>query len=667
MTFYKVYRSALYTLILCIILVPAALIAPLSEKAVLPDINVIAFVPSQICFPFSSATLDKSEVYTDASDKGRLIVTLRNCSNQPLVGLSLYLTTMRGSLDYLTETSEDGYIYKMGDGTGLATVTGADGKAYFDVSSEETGDTAIYITADNVVAFNEVPLTFTLSPIVEPVPEEPVLEPEVPTVVPEAPETPVTPTPSETPGTTYQKPRIPKERIFINEKITEILLEIPAPVAYSFPYILFLLFALLGLVFLWQVRNETKSAKELMSLIKIRKLISDEKQNFLNLASHYLRTPVTIMKGYLDTANNYLELGLKQKLQQSIKDLDSFIANLLGMLENNEFLKGLVAPNVMKEGLRQYLSLAMLAPVISVIALSVIINYVFHRIGTLQPSVINTIMQIVAAVLATEFFILAFRRKKNAASNLKYLRETLEYEESVDLARNQFIKLTEDSLTSKVTELDALKEEIIDPENLATLDNGLMRLGEITYRLEVLGALESGQVAKRKDKTSIALMVKEILEDEQEEISQKNLEVELKILPVDLAAYTSGHLLRIVLENVIDNAIKFSEAKGKTTISASIHENIQIEIKDRGVGIPKSEMLHLFRPFARTTSVATFNYEGMGFNLYLSKIILEFLGGNIEIHSKEKRGTTVLITLPKPENAKERLPKANKLTPRPAV
>jgi len=46
---------------------------------------------------------------------------------------------------------------------------------------------------------------------------------------------------------------------------------------------------------------------------------------------------------------------------------------------------------------------------------------------------------------------------------------------------------------------------------------------------------------------------------------------------------------------------------------------------------------------------------------------LEFLGGNIEIRSKEKRGTTVRVTLPRPKTVKERLPKAKKLTPRPAI
>jgi signal transduction histidine kinase len=648
MNFYKTYFAALFTLLLLINVAPITVLAPENERGVLADVNIVAFVPSRICLNFSHVTVDKPEIFIDLNEESKLPVTLRDCSNNPLAGLKIYVTSRRGSEDLIYETSEDGYLYKMGDGRGLATISDANGRAYFDVTSTSTGSTAIYVTADNVVAFNEVPLTFSLSPAAPPVIEEeepaPAPQPEVPVISPEVPSEP-----GRTPTPIYQRPRIPKEKIFISEEITEVLLQIPEPVAYSIPYLLFILLVLLGLLFLWQVRNETRQAKEILGFIAVRKLISDEKQNFLSLVSHYLRTPLTLLKGYVDGAVKYLDQNIFGRLASTTDTLDKYIAQILKNIEDNEFLKTLTSPDMAKEKLRKYLSPHIIIPIFAITALGVLANYIFHKIGKLEISATNLIMQILAAILAIQFLLLAYRRKKNAAANLKYLGETMNYEEAVDEARNRFVREIEEGLSNKVGEIKSVRSLLTasGDEDIAYLDEALGRMGSITSKLEILGALESGLLKRSKQQINLVYLIRVILEGKSALIEEKNIKLELKFPGQEAFIESSEQLLKLAVGSVVDNAIKFSNTEGKVTIRIMEQKNLIIEIKDEGAGMTKGEMLHLFRPFARTTSATDFNHEGIGLGLYLTKIILESLGGNVVISSKPKKGTTARIILPR--------------------
>ncbi len=69
--------------------------------------------------------------------------------------------------------------------------------------------------------------------------------------------------------------------------------------------------------------------------------------------------------------------------------------------------------------------------------------------------------------------------------------------------------------------------------------------------------------------------------------------------------------------------IKFNKEDGNINISIESHEGMtEILIKDTGIGIPRSLIGSLFKPFSRIKSAEDFTYEGMGFSLYLAKIIV---------------------------------------------
>lgn len=104
--------------------------------------------------------------------------------------------------------------------------------------------------------------------------------------------------------------------------------------------------------------------------------------------------------------------------------------------------------------------------------------------------------------------------------------------------------------------------------------------------------------------------------------------------------------LRVVFENLIENAIKYSEQGDRVFISATeTPDNLVLSIKDTGMGIPENDKTHIFEKFFRAEN-AKKSREGTGLGLYTVKTILERQGGTIQFESTEGTGTTITLTLP---------------------
>ncbi|MEW5846663.1 MAG: ATP-binding protein [Bacteroidota bacterium] len=112
--------------------------------------------------------------------------------------------------------------------------------------------------------------------------------------------------------------------------------------------------------------------------------------------------------------------------------------------------------------------------------------------------------------------------------------------------------------------------------------------------------------------------------------------------------YTDAQRLRQVLVNLIGNALKFTE-KGSVEFGYVINEdksNIEFFVRDTGIGIPKDKQDIIFDRFRQVQEGTTRKYGGTGIGLYISKHIIELLGGEIWFESEVGQGTTFHFTLP---------------------
>jgi signal transduction histidine kinase len=106
-------------------------------------------------------------------------------------------------------------------------------------------------------------------------------------------------------------------------------------------------------------------------------------------------------------------------------------------------------------------------------------------------------------------------------------------------------------------------------------------------------------------------------------------------------------LLRRVMDNLLDNARKYSEADSVVTLRArSERGRLVVEVQDRGIGIARDDLDKLFRPFFRTDQSRNRATGGMGLGLTLSRRIIEAHGGEIQLESERGKGTLVRLWVP---------------------
>jgi signal transduction histidine kinase len=106
--------------------------------------------------------------------------------------------------------------------------------------------------------------------------------------------------------------------------------------------------------------------------------------------------------------------------------------------------------------------------------------------------------------------------------------------------------------------------------------------------------------------------------------------------------------IKHILQNMIDNAIKFTE-KGSITVSVrhiAAPGILELKVADTGVGIPKAMLPSIFEMFRQVDSSERRQYGGVGLGLYIVKQLTELLGGRVGVESEEGKGSTFLVTLP---------------------
>jgi signal transduction histidine kinase len=105
-----------------------------------------------------------------------------------------------------------------------------------------------------------------------------------------------------------------------------------------------------------------------------------------------------------------------------------------------------------------------------------------------------------------------------------------------------------------------------------------------------------------------------------------------------------------VLENLLDNAIKFNIRGGKVDISADREDGmVKVCIKDTGIGIPEEKMGKIFEKMYQVNSETTRKFGGIGIGLSIAKHIVEAHGGRIWAQSKTGEGSTFCFTIPAQE------------------
>ena len=431
----------------------------------------------------------------------------------------------------------------------------------------------------------------------------------------------------------------------IPESVKVALRSVPPVVAQTFPYYIFAILALSAAILAWQSVNEITATKRLKALIKRERDIAEEKDNFMALASHYLRTPLTVMKGALDTSRAVGELTdeAMASLRNALTGLENEIASILDKIDSNVALNNIAAPIQEPVEKTNFLRSAFFwAPVAISVIIILLSNFLLGVVGNVELGTFNMFSQSIVFITVSILFYSALRTHYLKSHEHDYRQKLLGHEEAIDTARNEFIASSTMALANGLRQIELERPILHNLKSENFFTDGYERFSHLLQKFTLLGEIQAGVVGAA-EKFDISNAIDQMVQHYQPELSAKRLTIVNNIAHTDISQRRS--LFNFVLGSLIDNAIKFSNEGSTITINSTPHEHsLTVQIDDYGLTIPEEKMSQLFKPFSRGTSAMEFNYEGLGFSLFLDKIIMDYVGGTISAHSIDNDRTTFSVT-----------------------
>ena len=178
------------------------------------------------------------------------------------------------------------------------------------------------------------------------------------------------------------------------------------------------------------------------------------------------------------------------------------------------------------------------------------------------------------------------------------------------------------------------------------------RLIQLVNDLLDISRLESGRLKTTQQLVDLVELTRTVLDDLKLQLDEKAHRLNLAACADTLDVFADPQLLRQVVLNLASNAIKYSPSGGEIAVRLTRElDAVRWQIQDTGIGIPKESQRHLFEKFYRADNVASLETDGTGLGLYLVRLIVEQLGGQVGCESEEGRGATFYFTVPAAKSA----------------
>lgn len=225
------------------------------------------------------------------------------------------------------------------------------------------------------------------------------------------------------------------------------------------------------------------------------------------------------------------------------------------------------------------------------------------------------------------------------------------YLKEMDRMRSEFVHTVSHDLRSPLTSIIGYAELIEragtlnenQQDFLARIHDSIQHITALINDLLDLGSVEAG-MDTRREYVQLEVILRYTLDMLQGQIKAKRLKVQTDIAPSLPAMRANPVRLRQVLDNVVGNAIKYSNSGGEVTISIKAEDNqLILQVTDNGPGIAAGDQPHIFDKFYRGANTKE---EGSGLGLAIVKSIVDAHQGRIWVESTAGKGSSFFIVLP---------------------
>jgi signal transduction histidine kinase len=237
---------------------------------------------------------------------------------------------------------------------------------------------------------------------------------------------------------------------------------------------------------------------------------------------------------------------------------------------------------------------------------------------------------------------------------LSQQRETMQRLRELDQMKSDFVSITSHELRTPLTAIRGFVKTLIRnrprlsddqvTEFMGIIDRHSERLSRLVEDLLLVARIESGGMRLQLEEVDLSTFLREMAASfTPEERSRIRLDAGEDGGPVKMDPYRVDQVVR----NLVANALKFSPPESPVTLSASSANGwLRFSVTDRGIGIPESELGHIFERFHQAQPALTREARGAGLGLYITKRLVEAMGGTIEAASQPGEGSTFTVALP---------------------
>ena len=249
-----------------------------------------------------------------------------------------------------------------------------------------------------------------------------------------------------------------------------------------------------------------------------------------------------------------------------------------------------------------------------------------------------------------------FNMLKDMDESYKKLQKAYEELETLDRMKDEFISNVSHELKTPLISIKGYGELLYDEKQGSLLDEqrksleaiirNADRLTRLINSILFISRMQAGKIEFHFEPVDIDDAIGISVSDFKSTIDKKQIVFEKVIPKVSMIRGEKDRFIEII-NNLLDNAIKFTPTGGKISIKAwDEAENVHIMVSDNGIGIPMEIIPKLFMRFYQVDASASRKYGGTGLGLYITKTIIDIFGGKIWIESEAGRGTSVHVLLP---------------------
>lgn len=164
-----------------------------------------------------------------------------------------------------------------------------------------------------------------------------------------------------------------------------------------------------------------------------------------------------------------------------------------------------------------------------------------------------------------------------------------------------------------------------------------------------MSSIDSGRINLKKENCNLIDLIEQVTSLSRSTANKKDIVIITHLPDSSVTKEIDAHKFRQVLDNLISNAVKYSDPKTEIEVginSTDKADEVAIYIKDQGLGIPEDEIDKLFKPFSKTSVKPTAGENSTGLGLAIVKKIVEAHGGEIDVDSEVGVGSTFVVKLP---------------------